>query len=257
MKYLFFFFLLLTSCVHKLAEQALPQKGYSQAEVVKVKSVAVVAFSLMQYQPTGLASKIGGSASAHLSAAQTAGNARVTDSELAQNLYQHLLSKITETQSWKVTPLEKLTINLSYQKLLAEKKTEVGEYLNATNYHKLYTVKGVMRPLNPEYQFSKDEVEILTKSLGVDAIVIAEIKMMLIRNDYLGLGIANSYLTPYFSFYLINSQSTKPIWFDYGYEGPRSQESMGKVSGLEDTDKIERETKSLAESAIYNFFKSQ
>src|SRR4051812_28943922 len=79
-----------TGCVSTLISKAIPQKGIQVDEVKRVKSVAIIAFDVLEYKPTGLAGKISG----HVTSMQTAGNVKETDSEFARDLYGDLANTL-------------------------------------------------------------------------------------------------------------------------------------------------------------------
>jgi hypothetical protein len=93
-----------------LVSKAIPQKGFQAEEVKRVRTVAIVAFDVLEYKPTGLAGRVSG----HVTTAQTAMNVKGHDSELALELYGDAVHALA-ARGWKVLPLEKITSNSVYK----------------------------------------------------------------------------------------------------------------------------------------------
>ncbi|MGE3760601.1 MAG: hypothetical protein AB7H97_22755 [Pseudobdellovibrionaceae bacterium] len=251
MKYLIALsFLFLNSCIHKAVESVIPSKGYKAEEVQKVKSVAIVAFDVMQFQPTGVAGKFVGS----VSTAQMVTNTVPTESPLALETYSYLAGKIKQNRNWRVLSAQEVAQNPVYKKLYeAKKKIGAKAAIASNHFQKPLVVGGILRPINPEYLFSHEEIAELSKALKVDSLILAQLSYSTRQNDYTGLGIANIYLTSYLSFYMLNAKNGNKVWFDKSFQGPISNQSLGKVSGLEDATKIESLSRPLAEKTVDGF----
>lgn len=254
-------FMVNAACVSKIISAAIPQKGQKAEELKKVKSVAIVAFDVLEFRPTGAAGKlgsvlggsIGSRVGSTVATAQTGANLAEEKSELGRDLYDELSRALTK-KGWNVMPLQKVTNNSMYRRMYATKKGTLLE--KAPNqFHKPVVVEGVMRPVNPVYMLKPEERTALAKSLGVDAIIFARVSYYTRSRDMVGLGVAPIYLHPTLAFNMYGAGSEEPIWFDYGYEGPESADSIGKVSGMEDATKIAQLTRPLATETFQNFLR--
>jgi len=241
-----------SACISKMVSSAIPQQGKKPEEVQKVKSVAIIAFDVLEFIPTGVAGKLGGSLGAHVAGAQTASNVKEDGGELAKDLYDEL-SKAMGKKGWKVLPAERITANRMYQELYEAKKPTLLQKA-PNHFQRPVVIKGIMRPVNPVYLLKPEERSALAKSLGVDAIVFARVSYMPAGTDHLGLGISSRYLQPHLAFNMYGA-GEEPIWFDYSYAGPQSAESIGKVSGMEDTAKIAQLSRPLASETFVNFLR--
>jgi hypothetical protein len=236
-----------SGCISAAINKAIPQKGLQVEELKRVKKVAIVAFDVLEYKPTGVAEKLSG----HVTTVQTAKNVNGSPSELAKELYGDLQQTL-KSKGWEVLPLEKVVSNPHYISLHAKKKPGLLEK-SPNHFHKPGIITQLIRPINPPYLFTAVERTDLAKALGVDSLVIARVSFYTEKNDYLGLGIASTYLKPVLAFDMYNSTSDKEIWFDRGFSGPRSEESLGKVSGLEDEEKIARFSRPLTQATLKEF----
>ena len=245
-------FCILSSCIGKAVSKVLPQRGYKAEEVEKIKRVAIVAFDVLQYQPTGVASKVVGS----VSTVQTVQNMEPMESPLSTEMYHYLEDQLKTQRKWHVISQQDVMSNPVYKKLYEEKKTKLQSKISANHFQRSLHVKGILRPVNPEYLLTADEVQQLRQALKVDGLVMAQIAFSTKQNDFTGLGIANIYLMSFFRFHLFEAGTNQKIWFDQGFEGPIPDESLGKVSGLEDASKIEKLARPLARQTIDQFFSS-
>ena len=240
-----------TGCISKMISAAIPQKGMKADEVQRVKTVAIVAFDVLQYQPTGVAGRLSG----HVATAQTMQHMEAVDTELAAELYEDL-AKTLAARGWKVLPRDKMTGNSVYAAFFAKKKGTLMEKM-PNHFQKPTTVSHVMRPINPVYMFTAAERAELAKALGVDAVVMARVSYHTEQKDFTGLGVGSIYLKPILAFNMFSATSESQIWFDYGFTGPRSEESLGHVSGMEDEGKIAEFSRPLAQQAFSDFAKTQ
>lgn len=242
-------FLFMSSCIGKAVSKVLPSRGYKAEDVSKVKSVAIVAFDVLQYQPTGVAGKaVGG-----LSSVQTAQNMEPVESPLSAEVYSYLEDQLKTRRQWRVVSQQEVMNNPIYKKLYADKKDKLQVKMSANHFQRPLYVKGILRPVNPEYLFTEEEVKQLKQALKVDALAMAQVAYTTRQNDFTGLGIANIYLTAVMRFHLFDATSNQKIWFDQGFEEPIADESLGKVSGLEDSGKIEKLSRPLARQTIDQF----
>lgn len=242
-----------TACISKMVSSAIPQQGKKPEELQKVKSVAIIAFDVLEFKPTGMAGKIAGdSLGSRVAGAQAASNAQEDTGELARDLYDEL-SRAMGKKGWRVLALEKVAANKMYQELYEAKKPSLLQKA-PNHFQKPVVIKGIMRPVNPVYLLKPEERAALAKSLGVDAIVFARVSYMPAGTDHLGLGISSRYLQPHLAFNMYGT-GEEPIWFDYSFAGPQSAESIGKVSGMEDAAKIAQLSRPLASETFTNFLR--
>jgi hypothetical protein len=118
-------------------------------------------------------------------------------------------------------------------------------------------IAGLMRPINPVYLFKAEERTELAQALGVDAIIMARVSYYANSKDYTGLGIGSSHLQPVLAFDMYASHGDSEIWFDRGFEGPKSEDSLGNVRGMENEELISKLSRPLAQETLKNFSKSE
>jgi len=234
-----------------MLDKAIPQQAKNEKMVQDVRSTAIVGFDVLTYVPTGVGGKVAGG----LSTVQTAANTVAIESELAKNLYAYLEKQI-KSKGIKVISLEQVTSNPIYQKLYKLKKGSLAER-QANHFQKPNMIKNLLRDANPTYLFNAEERALLAKALNVDSLVMARVSYNVIQNDYLGLGVANSYLQPSITYHMYNKTEADPVWFHNSFLGPKSEESVGKVSGLEDVELIAKLSQPLAEKTIDNFLNNK
>lgn len=239
--------ILFSSCISKMIDKAIPQQAKNEEKVQSVKSLAIVAFDVLAFVPTGVGGKVVGG----VSTVQFAANTVAEETELAKNLYAYL-EKQLKSKGIKVISLEQITSNSVYQKLYKLKKGSLAEK-QANHFQKPNSIKNLLRDANPTYLFTAEERAQLAKALNIDSLVMARVSYNVVQNDYLGLGIANSYLKPNITYHMYNKTDSDPIWFNNSFAGPQSEESLGKVSGLEDVQLIAKLSQPLAEKTIDNF----
>jgi len=232
----------------------IPQQGLKPEELQKVKTVAVIAFDVLEFRPTGIAGAlVGGSAASHLATAQTGMNIKEERSELAEDLYAELTASLTK-KGWQVLPAAKVASNPTYRKFFQTKKASLLEK-SPNHFQKPVAVEGIMRPVNPHYMLKPEERTALAKALGVDALIFTRVAYHGQKRDYLGLGVAPIYLQPILKFNMYAAHGEDPIWFDNAFEGPRSATSIGKISGMEDVDKIAQFSRPLASQMYVEFLR--
>jgi len=251
MKYLILVsMLLLTSCIQKAIESVIPQKDYKAVQVEKVKSIAIVAFDVMQFQPTGVGSKISG----HFATAQMASNMDPVENELAADAYGYLADQF-KAKKVRVISYSQIASNANYKTIFEVRRHDQKEKMGANHFQKPFVVKGILRPTNADYLLTADQIKTLGKELGVDAVVLARVSYTSQQRDFLGLGIANIYLRSDLVFSMFETAKGQKIWFDRGFLGTASDESIGKVSGMENPETIQKLNRSIAQKTIENFFK--
>ncbi len=236
-------------CISKAIEAAIPQKGKVAEEVRKVKSVAIVGFDVLTYEPAGLAAKVAPAASM---ASQGANRARV-ESELAKSLYGGLRKEL-ENQGWRVLSLEKVVGSPLYASLYKAKGSKLADQQIGPS-QKPNVIRSLLRASNPTYLFKEDEIQNLTAALGVDAIVIARVSYNSDANDSLGFGLSSRHLAATFAYTMYDRHLKSPIWFDFGFRGPESEEAIGRIYGMEDKALIDRIAQPVGENAMRDFFK--
>jgi hypothetical protein len=235
-------------CVSKMLSKAIPQEGKEPEKVRTVKRVAIVGYDTLEYQPSGL----GSSVIPMLGTAQSTSNLVPVESELSLQLYNDLLEEL-KRQGFQVLPLSKVRTNSYYQNLV-KNMSDVASKLKLNETQKPTQVKGIARAVNPKYQFTDEQRNQLAKELGVDAVVFARVAYFATSDtDYLGLGLSKSYLAPVFSFYMFGGEKSELIWFALQHAGPKSEESLGRVSGLEDKGVIAKMSRPLARQAMRSF----
>lgn len=244
--------LLTTGCASAI-KSAVGGDGKDPERVAQVKTVAIVALDQLSYVPPGLASKVGGSLAGGLAGGQTAANWKADETENARVLYDRFAETMS-TKGWKLHSLKAVVNNPAYQKVYAEKKDSYpADHKN--HLQKPESVKGLLRPTNPEYLLSAQEWAQLARDLKVDAVVAVRIAFMSEQNDPLGIGVGSTYLSPKLSFHMFDAQSGEKIWHDRGYEGENSEESLGSVSGLESQQKMAKISEDLAVKTLRAFLK--
>lgn len=240
------FIALQSACASKLISKIIPEEEKKVDKVAKVKTVAIVAYDTLEFIPSGLASQI----IPIIGTAQAANNKNAVESELSLQLYNDLAAELA-SEKFTVISFSRIRSN-DYYKKLESKMSNVASNLAMNEFQRPTVVKGIVRPLNPKYQFTAEEKKQLMQSLGVDAIIFARINF-LTESDSNLFGLGKSYLAPIFSFYMYGGDHAELIWFASQFAGPRSTKSLGRVSGLEDKNVIAQESRSLAKKAMKEF----
>ncbi len=235
-----------TACISKMVEAALPQKGKIEEKVKPIKTLAIVSFDSLMYVPGGLSSHVGS-----LRTMNTLANTNQQDSAEAKSLYLALRQELIG-KGYKVVPLEHVTNNVLYQSIYASKKGAIAEKTLQAD-QQVHNVKNLLMAANPEYLLTVDEVNRLKKSLGVDALIATRLSYRSDDSGSINLGFSSRYLTATLAFYMFDGSQEKPIWFDYGYLGPRPAESIGRIYGHEDKSKISAQTVPVGTNAIKAF----
>lgn len=237
-----------TACISKMVEAAIPQKGKIEDKVKPIKSLAIIAFDSLLYVPAGLASHVGS-----LSAVNTLANTVNQESAEAKSLYLALRQELI-TKGYKVAPLEQVTSNELYQSIYGSKKGRIAEKTLQSD-QQVHTVKNILMAANPEFLLNPAEVNQLKKALGVDALIATRLTYRSDDSGSINFGLSSRYLTATVTFYMFDGTQEKPIWFDYGFLGPRPEESIGRIYGHEDKAKISAQTVPVGTNAIKAFFK--
>lgn len=234
----------------KIMNSVLPQEKYQKEEVLKVKKIAIVSFDILQYAPQGMASKIVGSS---LASAQMAVNYKPKNHPLAVEVYEDVRKKLV-LNKFEVKKLSDITSNKMYKEIEIAKITQ-NEKEIPTHYQKPYTVPGIIRSYNPEYLFSKEDLNLLYRDLNVDAVLIMRIKMNISQDSLFGISYGKIYLKPSFTYYLYAKNSDEPIVFVKDKVGDISNEDLGRFSGVEDELKINEVSKSSISNLINKYLK--
>ena len=249
--------LLLPGCT-SLLKKAIPPEGYKEAEVQKVKSVAIIAFEMKPYFQTGLgASALRGTVGSSVATGQAAGNAQPIEHPLAVQTYGNLAQNLARTKGWKVLSLEQVVNNPVYAQIVKPKLSGYRGQAVALPMNKTYLVKGLANPWNTKFIFNKEDRDKIAKGLGVDAVLIVGMRYMTQQGMIFGVGAFGEInLTNNMFFYLYDQGADEPIWFANGYNR-KSDENLGRISGNEDQQVIDKITPGLADETLVAFLKKK
>ncbi|HEX4924226.1 MAG TPA: hypothetical protein VFV50_09070 [Bdellovibrionales bacterium] len=221
---------------------ALQVRDRKEAEVNKIKKVAVVSFSayLPQSKKLGFdlgSGKLGASEGGSL-IAQTSTNVDQMYLSLTQNLRQNL--------KWDVVPLPKMTSNAGYVKSYKQTMEGWQNKMAPPADTIQFLVKNVM-----DYDSTRilDQAgrDALLDALGVDALVTARVDVHLNGTSIMGIG--SRYPQSKVSFQVHTKGQERPVWFDGGVEGDEAKDSVGETAFI-DNAKLEELALQSAKSAF-------
>lgn len=202
----------------------------NEAEVNKIKKVAVVAFSanLPASQKLSL-DVMSGKTSGEL------GGSIITETSLTMNeIFHHINQTFLKNKNWKVLESNTMKKNPAY--IQAYKTTMEGwqNKMPAGAGTKDYVVQDIMdkdgiRLLGPE---GKKQ---LIQALKVDAIIAASVTTNLEGFTVMGIGKRKPQSTVLIQVY--NAFEESPIWFE-SFKGDESEESVG-MTGFIDEEKLQ------------------
>ncbi len=211
---------------------ALKVRDKNPAEVSKIKSVAVVALSVVQPEPKSLSLNIG----TGKTEADSNGGKFNQASDHVELIYTDLSTALKKNLKWKVVDRTTMVTNAGYKD--AFEKTMKGwqnKMPPSANYIQ-YNPNSVMdfdspRILGPEGR------EALMKALKVDAIVVAQVNVHLTGTSVMGIG--KQYPQSVLNLRVFARGQENPVWFDGNIEGEESKESVG-MTGLFDRDLLDK-----------------
>ena len=148
-----------TACSSKSIQKTLGSYRLEKDKVKKVRTVAIVAYDLLEYVPEGLAGKVSGMASQ----AQAIANAKSVESELAMSSYNNMV-RAFENNGIKVIALSRVTGNRYYRSLYQKKNKGYDKLPNS--FHRPNHVKGLMRATNVTYLLKPNERDQLIDELS-------------------------------------------------------------------------------------------
>lgn len=249
--------LLLTGCT-SLLKKAIPPEGYKEAEVQKVKSVAIIAFELKPYFSSGVAGKVtNATVGSAVATGQAVHSAQPVEHVQAAQVYGALADHLAKTKGWTVLALEKVVNNPTYVSIVRPKLSGYRGQAVALPNNRTYLVKGLANPWNTKYIFSQEDRDQLAKALGVDAVLVMGLRYMTTQDQILGIGaFGQIHLTNTMFFYLFAPGQADPIWFANGYHR-KDDENLGRVYGMEDQPLIDKITPGLANETLVAFLKKK
>lgn len=216
-------------------------KKINEAELNKVKTVAIVAFTstLPVSQTLSLDAGSGKTSGA------AGGSLIPGSSKESEEILTSLVLALQKNKRWQVTELAALKKNPAYIQAYKatmegwQNKMPPGE--GQTNYQ----VEGIMdkdgvRLLGPE---GKNQ---LIKALGVDAVVVVNVHTTLEGFKVMGIGKRKPQSTANIQVYSINEEG--PIWFE-SFKGEQSDESVG-MTGFIDETKLQKLAVTSSQSAF-------
>jgi hypothetical protein len=214
-------------------------KKREQAELSKIKKVAIVAFMVTQPDSAQISltnGKLG---------AESGGSILAQNSEHSERIFDSMSAEIQKNLKWKVLNKSEMISQAGYQK--AYDKTMKGwqNKMPAGQGQIQFVVKNVMDKDSLRILGDKGR-EQLIDDLGVDAIISAETRVSLSGTIVMGVG--NRYPKSQVTMFVYGRGQANPIWFET-FDGEPSTVSVGKTAFF-DTDKLKEQSVISARSAF-------
>lgn len=199
-------------------------------KVAAVKKIAIVGYAIQQTMPNSgenILERLASSKSNEMLV--FAGLPKAMPH--ADNLYGDLARNLQEGLGFKIISRRDLASNPHYRVFLQEKTSGAQPRpLVASKYVEVFTPDGILEPflLNT---LKLDQRQKLIKSLGVDAIAMATIKVDLVSHSFLGVaGTLNT--VSKMEFKMFDGKSEDPIWHDLNADGKESEQGVKHAFGF-------------------------
>ncbi|MCB0406430.1 MAG: hypothetical protein KDD51_16730 [Bdellovibrionales bacterium] len=195
--------------------------------VSAVKKIAIVGFSVEQKEPEGW--KFGSSQND----LPNWGAGLVQAAPHASSIYANVGKTLAKKFRWQVLGADGLRKNASYSKLFDEKMKGWQSRPPTASGYKAYGADGVMDPW-PIERLSPEERKALAKSLGVQALAVARVKVELEKGGGLERLVGAGELKPKatMQFTLYAKDGGDPIWQDLQAVGPAVEKGTQHVLGI-------------------------
>jgi hypothetical protein len=198
----------------------------NQAEMAKVKKVAIVGF--IEYRPASatLSYDIGSGKAG----AEAGGSIIVEKSKETDQMLDSVNKGLASKKGWKMTDTVSMKKNPVYVE--AWKYTMEGwQNKMPTNPGlKAFTVEGVMDADGVRI-LGKEKTNKLIADLSVDAIAVIELRTMLKATTFMGIGSRKPYMQVFIRLYSPNEAN--PIWFQT-FQSDVSSESVGSTHFIDE-----------------------
>ncbi|MEZ4749430.1 MAG: hypothetical protein R3B54_02030 [Bdellovibrionota bacterium] len=220
---------LITICLVALATlfSACATLQVDKPAVSAIKKIAIVGFSVEQKEPEGW--KFGSSKKDF----PDWGPGLVQAAPHASSIYANVGKTLAKKFRWQVLDAEGLKKNAAYAKLFEEKMKGWQSRPPTGSGFKAYGAEGVMDPW-PIERLSQAERQALAKSLGVQALAVARVKVDLEKGGGLerlvGAGELKPKATTQFTLYA--KDGGEPIWQDLQAVGPAVEKGTQHVLGI-------------------------
>jgi hypothetical protein len=198
------------------------------SQVSQVKKVAVVAFSVREPAAAGIGLDLGSG-----KVGASAGGSAISEKDSHSDLmFSDLLTSLHQTMKWTVIDQATMTHNAGYKAAYQKTMTGWQNKMPPGKGEKQFLVEGVMDFDGPRILDSSGR-DALIKALNVDAILVANVNVILEATTVMGIG--SRHPQSRLSFMLYKAGIEKPIWFEGGVEGQPSTESVGKTAFIDET----------------------
>jgi hypothetical protein len=221
---------------------ALKVRDRNEAEVSRIKTAAIVSFSVIQPEPASLSLDLG---SGKLGAG-SGGSAIAQYGPHVDQMWTSLRDSLSKRLGWKVTDLHSMVVNDGYKKAYKDTMEGWQNKMPPGKGDTQYLVKDVM-DWDSTRILDNDGRDALMEALKVDALVTARVNVFIKANTVLGIG--DRYAWSKIAFQIHRKGVKDPVWFDGGVDGDESKDSMGKT-GLSGWDKLNAQAVQSAQTAF-------
>jgi len=193
-----------------------------EAVIGRVKRVAIVGFSVVEPAPAGIGLNLNSGKTEGV-----AGGSLISEhSSNVDQMYEGLAKAFHGNMAWEVVPYARLKKNATYRKLFDQSMKGWHNRMPTPSGHTQFLVDGVMDNQSLRI-LGVDGRNELIRDLGVDAIVTAQVDVLLSGTTVMGIG--SRYPQAQLSFQLFTPDKNSPDWFEGGIEGERASTSVGKT----------------------------
>jgi hypothetical protein len=181
-------------------------RNKDEAKLDGIKNVAIVAFEVNQ-PSTAMKTRL-----------------IATPSEHAKDIYEEMRKNIQANLKWNAKDIDFLTRKKEYQASYDQTMKGFQNKVPVGENRSLFIVENIMdyssaRILGPNGR------DALMESLGVDAIIAAQVYVDL--KAFTVMGVGNRYPQARVSFQVYRKGESAPIWYDGNLEGEKSSKSVG------------------------------
>lgn len=189
----------------------------NEAVLAKVRKIAVAGFTVREPAPPG------GMLDEH-------------SMKLIEEMHLNLIKAFAKQMAWQVVPASPMKKNPGYQ--VAYNKTMKGfqNKMPASQNQRKISVDEIMDNDSLRILGSGGRTQLM-KALAVDALVTAEVTVILSGTSVMGIG--NLYPKARLSFQLYSPNADTPDWFEGNLEGQESKKSLG-VTAFVDVEEMNR-----------------
>jgi hypothetical protein len=201
--------------------------------LAKVKTVAVVGFSVNQETTPGLTDLFRGKT-------KDAQFAKIQNAAThATEMYKNLVARLEKEQGWKVLKIDQLASHPAYKEVYKTKTEGWQGRPMIDGKTELFQAQGILDTF-AIHSAEKPLLEKLKKDLKVDAIVIANLNVRLNNTASLAslVGVAEYKPNVNMSFVVNDLLQDEAAWFDYDVKGPQIEQGSKNFLGMTEESKI-------------------